>query len=204
MISPRRVLVVGSYPPIPLPAAGATVAAVRRAWADGHEVTVVSPRVSAAHLAVPVVGILAGRRLSNLRRHTSATRAVVVLEPGVPVPIRARTTVLRNLVQWLTVQGMLRSFAGFEHVTLVRVGELGIPTRIEGRLVSAVSEVLDHLDAPGATETAGHLVGPVTPLGPVEVPPRERPRQLAGAAVRRLLGRHAGPLRRRLRAVLRR
>jgi hypothetical protein len=42
------------------------MAAVQRAWADGDEVTVASPRLSAAHLAVPVVGLLAGRRLGNL------------------------------------------------------------------------------------------------------------------------------------------
>ena len=37
-------LVVGSYPPVPGPPAAATVAAVRRAWAAGREVVVVSPR----------------------------------------------------------------------------------------------------------------------------------------------------------------
>jgi hypothetical protein len=198
LTAPRRVLIVGSYPPIPLPAAAATVAAVRRAWAAGEEVTVVSPRVSAAHLAVPVVGILAGRRLSNLRRHTSATRAVVVVEPGVPVPIMARFTRVGTLVQWLTVRGILRAFGGFEQVTVVRVGPLGIPSRIETLLVGGATAVIDH------PHPANSRPGGITPLGPVEVLPKERPRQLAGLVARRLLGRRAEVVRARLGAVLRR
>jgi hypothetical protein len=189
----RRILVVGTYPPIPLPAAAATVAAVRQAWADGDEATVVSPRVSAAHLAVPVVGILAGRRLANLRRHAAATRAVLVAEPGVPLPsgygpiARAR--------QWETVRQLERAFAGFDHVTVVRTGTLDIAGPIEARLLRAATEVVDHA-GDGPRPPLG-----VTPLGPVEVPPRERPRQITTAILRRVLGRYASPLRARVRAA---
>jgi hypothetical protein len=82
-------LVVGSFPPAPGPAAAATVAAVRRAWADGQEVVVVSPRPSAALLVMPVAGVGVGPALSKWRRPSGATGSgagcddvVVCMEPG--------------------------------------------------------------------------------------------------------------------------
>lgn len=189
MRSGRQVLVVGSYPPIPIPAAAATLDAVRRAWAAGDEVTVVSPRVSAAHLSVPVVGVLAGRRLGNLRRHTGASHAVVVMERGFPIPATAGRGVAIRVVQWQTVHGMLQAFAGFEHVTLVRVGSLDVGGRAQRRLTQAATEVIDQ------EVGFGTGAGGVTALGPVETLPRERPRQIAGMVGRRLLGRHAGRFR---------
>ena len=65
-------LVVGSYPPAPGPAAVATVAAVRRAWADGFEVVVASPRPSAAQLVIPVAGAAVGRALARLQSPSRA------------------------------------------------------------------------------------------------------------------------------------
>ncbi len=206
-MSGTKVLVVGSYPPIPLPAAAASVAAVQGAWAAGDEVTVVSPRLSAAHLAVPVAGIFAGRRLANLRRHTSATRAVLVLEPDMPVPGTSggqgsRRGLETRLIQWLTVRGMVWAFRGFDHVTLVRVGDLGIPARVEADLLRAASEVLDHVGDESAAAPVLPRPDGVTPLGPPEVLARERPRQLAGLAARQLLGRRAAPVRARLAAAV--
>jgi hypothetical protein len=211
----HRVLVVGSYPPIPRPAAEATVAAVRRAWANGDEVTVVSPRLSAADLAVPVVGLLAGRRLTNLRRHTETSRLVMVLESGVPLPVLRsghpvgppyRNMVARSVdrfLEWLhqslTVEAMRRALGGFEHITFVRVGELAISPSIEARLISRANEVVDH---PISQSLSPEAVG-VTAFGPVEVALRERPRQIAGALARRLLGPYARPLRARAGAIRR-
>lgn len=196
MTAARRILVVGTYPPIPLPAAAATVAAVRRAWGDGDEVTVVSPRVSAAHLAVPVAGILSGRRLANLRRHTGATRVVLVVEPGLPVPATTDGGFSARVRQWETVRQLERAFRGFDHVTVVRVGALDIPGLIESRLLRAANEVIDH-PADGPLPPLG-----VTALGPVEIPLRERPGRIATAVGRRLLGRYAGPLGARVRAAV--
>lgn len=48
-MTPPGVVVYGPYPPTAGPAAGATMAAVRRHLAGGAEVVVVSPRPSAAH-----------------------------------------------------------------------------------------------------------------------------------------------------------
>lgn len=45
----NRVLVVGSYPPVPLPEASATAAAVAAVAAHGGEVEVLAPRPCAAH-----------------------------------------------------------------------------------------------------------------------------------------------------------
>lgn len=165
-------LIVGTYPPIPLPAAAATVAAVKEAWDAGDEVTVVSPRMSAAHLAVAVAGPLAGRRLANVQRHTSTDRLVLVLEPGFPVPAGTRWK------QWATVVGLARSLRRFEHVTVVTAGDLGKP---EHYLASRAGRVVEF-------PVSARLSPGVTPLGPREVLPREFPRYLAGKALRLVRG----------------
>jgi hypothetical protein len=192
------VLIVGSYPPIPVAASAVTVEAVRRAWAAGDAVTVASPRLSAAHLAVPVVGLLAGRRLRNLRAHTSARQLVLVLERGVPVPATGRWGLTARLVQWQTVNGILRASAGFNRVTMIRVGPLDVPAWIEARLLQGADEVVAV-----AGDTALAATG-VTPLGPLEVRLLERPRQIAERVARAALGRYARPIRARIRTVSRR
>lgn len=179
----RPVLIVGSYPPIPLPAAAATVAAVKEAWAAGSPVTVVSPRLSAAHLAVPVAGPLAGRRLANVQRHTSIDRLVFVMEPGFPVPPG------RGWKQWATIFALARSLRRFGEVRVIRAGSLGLPPRLERSLLGAADSVVDF--AVGEPAVAG-----VTPLGPPEVLVRERPRYLAGKGRRLVRGLVRGPRRR--------
>jgi hypothetical protein len=94
------------------------------------------------------------------------------------------------------VRQLERAFRGFDHVTVVRAGLLDIPGPIEARLVRAANEVIDHA-ADGPRPPLG-----VTPLGPLEIPVRERPRRFATAVGRRLLGRYAGPLRARVRAAV--
>lgn len=169
-----RVLIAGTYPPIPRPAAEVTVGAVLDAWAAGYEVTVVSPRLSAAHLAVPIAGPLAGRRLDNVRGHTSARRLVLVAEPGFPVPESGRAA------QMATVAGLVPAMRRFDHVTIVKVGRLGLPAAVERRLLAGAHQVLPR-------EPAGAAAG-VTALGPSEVLPRDRPRYLAGKAARAAVG----------------
>jgi len=170
------VLVVGSYPPVPAPGSAASIAAVRRAWAAGSEVTVVSPRPSAAHLTVPVVGILAGHRLTALRRLTGARALVLVAEPGLPVAAGPR------VVQEVTVRGVLRALGGFERVTVVRVGSLDIPDRLEARLLTAAADVIDEPVPPGRDPR-------VTVVGPPEVSLWERPRWVAERLARAILAR---------------
>jgi hypothetical protein len=196
-VSNHRVLVVGTYPPIPLPAAATTVEVVRRAWAAGEQVTVVSPRPSAAHLVVPVAGVLAGRRLKQLHRRTSADRAVVVLERGFPLPATSGRRLANRLEQWEAVRSLSRAFACFERVTLVRVGPLDVPPRLEAMLAGAGCEVVDH---PGGEP------GPpgVTPLGHQQAGPAKRLTQVALSLARRVLGPLIAPVRTRLRALMRR
>jgi hypothetical protein len=170
-------LVIGTYPPIPRPAAAATVAAVREAWAAGEEVKVVSPRLSAADLAVPVAGPLAGRRLLNVKRHAGADRLVLVAEAGFPVPDGAS-----RAVQWVTVAGLFRAMSRFDQVTLVRAGPLHLPPAIEDQLCDAAMRVVDH-------QVEGEPPAAVTVLGPREVLPGERPRYLAGRVKRAVLSR---------------
>ncbi len=188
-VLPPPVLIVGSYPPIPVAGAPITVREVRRAWAAGDEVTVVSPRLSAAHLAVPVHGVLAGRRLANVRRVAGANRLVLVVEEGFPFSGPAP-------VQLATAALLLRSLRGFRHVRVVRAGPVPLADGIWDRLVAAADEVA--ADEPGPTAPG------VTPIGPPEVERAERPAQVADAAARRLLGSRYPAGRARLGAVRRR
>lgn len=192
-VTRASVLVVGTYPPIPRPAAAASVAEVRRAWAEGLEVTVVSPRLSAAHLTVAIHGMLAGRRLENVRRLTGATRVVLVVEEG--YPFSARSAVLERA----TAEVLARALVRFDQVRVVRVGDLGVSAAAIGRLVAVATEVVDAPGGVADSEVPGYGVVPgVTVLGPPEARPSERPRQLVGAMARRLLGPRAPQVRARL------
>jgi hypothetical protein len=184
----ESLLVVGSYPPVPVAGAEATVAEVRRAWAAGDEVTVVSPRLSAAHLAVPISGPLAGRRLDNVRRHTGARRLVMVVERGFPLPDQP-------LLQIITAASLAPVLRRFDHVRLVRAGGEVHP-RAWALLAAAAGEL--------AEAPAGPTAPGVTPLGPTEVPLSERPRRLAAGVARRVLGSRAPAVRARLGTVRRR
>ena len=177
------VLVVGSYPPIPVAGAPVTVREVRRLWAAGEEVYVVSPRLSAAHLSIPVTGPMAGRRLRVARERCGARRLVLVVEPGYPFagPLSYRL---------LTAASMARAVKEFDHVRLVVAGPVPLPTAAWARFVAGVAEV--DIDQPGPSERG------VTPIGPPEHPLSARPRQLAGMAGRFLLGERWPALRRRL------
>jgi hypothetical protein len=174
----RPVLIVGSYPPIPVAGAPATIREVRRAWAAGQEVTVVSPRLSAAHLAVPIHGVLAGRRLANVRRVTGADHLVMVVEEGFPFPAGPVP------LQMATAAVILRAWRKFRHVRLVRAGSPSLPDQVWGRLVDAADEVVE--EAPGPVQAG------VTPLGPPETTVSERAALIAERAARRALGTH-GP-----------
>lgn len=168
------VLVVGSYPPVPVPGAAATVEEVRRVWAAGDEVTVVAPRLSASHLTVAVHGLLAGRRLANVRRVTGTDRLVLVLEEGYPLPSGPLPH------QMASAAVLIRALRGFARVRLVQVGTAGLHPLTTRLLRRAVGDYAVVAAGPGA---AG-----VTPLGPVEVRLRDRAAGIADRGARRLLG----------------
>lgn len=178
------VLVVGSYPPVPVPGSAASVAEVRRAWAEGNEVVVAAPRLGAAHLTVPVAGVLAGRRLANLGRVTGARRVVLVVEDGFPFSQKAMP------LQVMTAAALMWAFRTFDRVRVVRVSGGGPSPFVWKRLVAAADETDD---VEGGRATPG-----VTPLGPPEQTPRERAKSL----LNRVLGGRGPALRAKLRRLV--
>jgi hypothetical protein len=115
-------MVVGSYPPLPGPATAATLAAVQRAWDEGCEVRMVGYRTGAAPLSVPIVGVLAGRRLEQARRHLACpAQLTLCLQPGVPF---SDVQVSKQLVTAAALAAVMRRFAS---VTVVVTGDLSLP-----------------------------------------------------------------------------
>jgi hypothetical protein len=111
------IVVIGSYPPMPGPATAATLGAVRRAWAEGHNVAMVSYRTGAAPLVVPVTGPLAGWRLEQVRKHFGApARVSLGLQAAVPFSDR------RPWARWATAVGLAVALRRFSEATVV-VGE---------------------------------------------------------------------------------
>lgn len=188
----EALLIVGSYPPIPVAGAAATLSEVRRAWAAGDEVTVVAPRLSAAHLTVPVHGLLAGRRLANVRRVTGTRRLVLVVEDGYPFPTGPPVL---QLATWAVLAPALK---GFRHVRVVRAGAASLAPAVWARLAAAADEIDEA--QPGRTDPG------VTALGPAELTWSDRCGRAADRLVSRVLGPHGrawlGARRRWVRSVL--
>ena len=138
---PPRCLVAGSYPPVPGPAAAATVGAVRRAWAAGLEVLVASPRPSAATYVLATTGRGLARRLGSLGREHGCDQVVLCAEPGWPLPgpVPSRLAGLplgrrarrwaAQLSRWLyerrqasSARALAAALAGYRHAELVVTG----------------------------------------------------------------------------------
>ena len=175
-------IIAGSYPPIPVPAADSTVDAVRRALREGHLVTVVSPRPSAAHYSVPLVGPFSGRRLSRLRRREQAERFVFVVEPGIPFDEPGSSTPFATPRAMLTALSLARAMRHFDQTTVIIAGDTGAPGRAVGIITSAADEVIE--DAREGRSPSG-----VTTRGPLEMRPQDRARRIVRGVARRLLRR---------------
>lgn len=109
-----KVLVAGSYPPVPGRAASASFAEVGRHVARSDDVTVLSPRPSAAHRHGPMTGIGAAATLWLHRRFTGANCLVLCLEMGVPIHVGAGR--LRTRLETMALSLSLRRF---DRVTLL-------------------------------------------------------------------------------------
>jgi hypothetical protein len=177
----QRILVVGSYPPVRTPGTAATLAAVRRTIAAGAQPVVASPRSSAAHYAVAVTGVFAGRRLDNLRRVTGARRLVLCAERDLPLATSGASPVLLRLVQNRTLAEVRRASRGFDHVTVVLGDELDVPASLVAGLRAMADAVVER--EAGAAGDPG-----VTVLGPDDRTTRERLVGLSRKAARRALG----------------
>lgn len=180
-INPQRVLVVGSYPPIPVPAVAATLNAVRRELTAGRSVRVVSPRPSAAHYAVPITGLLAARRLSRVRSLSGCNRLVLCLEPGVPFAADRMPGGLRAIRSVATAVLLVSAMRGFAHATVVVTTDQRMPARAMSWVLRAADEVIED-------KQEGEPPPGVSTLGPNENRPGDRARRIAGRVVRKLVG----------------
>jgi hypothetical protein len=180
------VLIVGSFPPLPTPAASATVAAVRRELGSGRIVVTASPRASAAAHVLPVTGPLGAWRLEQARRRFAATNLILSVEPGWPLPpgtfavlrrfARATLLVSEPTPAVLGVVRRLRHAAaevvlghessGPEAVAALAFAAPGLPLRVE------------HYASLGRPVTG------VTPLGPPEPSTSQPARRMLGPGVR--------------------
>jgi hypothetical protein len=206
---------------VPGPAAAAAVAAVRRAWAEGQEVVVVSPRPSAAPFVLKATGTRGiAREVARLGRRHSCDRLVLCLEPGWPLRGRARKAGTRALA------AALASFRHAEVVVTAGSGEAWTDLAPSWRaaelaplwgaveMVTAGSEqAAASLRAAGAAAVrlcdpyeGAHLrpfpLGAVSPLEHGELLVRVRVRRLLGALARQLLGSREPALRAYLRRPL--
>ena len=135
------VLVVGSYPPVPGPAAAATLDAVRRAYAAGEDVVVVAPRHGAAHRTMRVAGPHAGSLLDRLRRESEASHLVLCAEAGLPIPLVGKLVADRGR-QAQTVAGVAEAMARFDVVSLVVTGDLEVAPEVLAPLWPHVDEII--------------------------------------------------------------
>jgi hypothetical protein len=184
-----RVLVAGSYPPIPRPAARSTVNAVLKQLALGHQTIVVSPRASAAHYAVPIVGPLAGRRLDHVRLVSGTTRLVLCIEAGLPFSDGSKAGSAGDLANRLTANEIVRAMRRFDHTTLVITSSSAGPHRELALLRAAADEVDEDLQPAPNGETPSLL-------GPPE-PELDRALRRASQAARIVLGSRWEPIRAR-------
>lgn len=206
------VLVVGSFPPVAGPASEASLAAVRRSWADGDDVVTASLRPGAADLVARVAGPAAGwclrraqaaaGRPSKLVLGLTRTQFGLVTDPG---RRRAWHRLVDPAAVAASVFGLTRALDRFDHVTVLLSGPLGLPAPLRRSLWRHVDVVV--VDVPGGAMAQGegvpaakvqtveayrasHPTSGVTLLGPREVLPRDVPLVLVGVLGRRLLGEH--------------
>jgi hypothetical protein len=204
VVSARRCLVVGSYPPVPGLPAAATVAAVQRAWAGGAEVVVASPRPSAAAHVLLRHGPALGRELAALRQALGCDDVVVCMEPGWPLTAtgvvqsgrttealagallgahRAELVITGAPAEWAAALPALAPV--WPAVTVVTTSSEALAAAVEAAIPVAGIRPPVRALAPGtAPDRAG-----VGPLEPGELRCATRARRLAGRVARRALGR---------------
>lgn len=141
-----RVVIYGEYPPLPGPAAEATLASVRARLAGGADVVVVSPRPSAAHHHADLATVGGAALLARL---APGAELEIALDPAVLADRGGRGAPAQAL--------LAAAVAGARHST-VHLGPLGGPTgrgRVRLVLGRADSVVVASASDADALERAG-------------------------------------------------
>lgn len=185
----REAVVFGPYPPIPGPAAEATLADVRRLLAEGSDVQVISPERSAAHDDADL------RRPAGVvrfaRRAVGADRLVLHLDADLLTSKANRS----ELPARLAMAAALRSS---RHSTVRVPGGVSLSTAWS-RTLAAADELLvgDRLEADGAAAApAEHAPSSAVPPEPHEawnLPPEPTREELEAEIRRRATERRSGP-----------
>jgi hypothetical protein len=193
-------VVVGSYPPVPGPAAAATLAAVRAAWTAGDDVLVVSPRATAADRRAHLRGWWAAAALARLSRRRQ--HLVLVAEPGMPFGAEADRRAAAALARvartgygsfdlWLVdparlpVSPLARLWPAADRVVVATETDRDAAVSHLGVAVSRIA--IDPTARPLPSRAELPAAG-VTPFGPVDWTGREQPRRVASVVIRRILG----------------
>lgn len=137
-----RWLIVGPYPPEQGSGPAAAAAAVSERLAAGDTVHAVSPRPSAAHAHLPLVGVRAMWGLAQLARREGADGLWLRVEPG--ILLQPTTDRRRALLERLALAALLRRF----RTSVLDVGDVGLlPGGRAGRPVfAAATELVAHTD----------------------------------------------------------
>lgn len=161
---------MGSFPPLPSPAAAATVATVRRELESGRTVVTASPRPSAASLVLRLTGPLGAWRLELVRRRCAAASLVLSVEPGWPLPPAIFVVLHRfadvSLLVSEPTPAVLRVVRRLRHVAgeVVLAGQADRPEVVAAVALAVPGVPLRVVDVP----LLGTPVVGVTPLGPRE------------------------------------
>ena len=115
-----------------------TLQMVRMLVAEGHEVTVVSPRPSAAHLDAALAGAASPRAVRKVLRSTGATELVFCISPGMPF---TRAKGISQQVLAIRLAAALRACPALERVRLVMAQEPGVTARVLRHLWAVADEV---------------------------------------------------------------
>jgi hypothetical protein len=196
------VLLVGSFPPVGGPASAASIAALRRAWAEGDEVVTASLRAGTGDLVARVAGPLAGWRLERARRAAGRPpRLILGLScgqfgldlpqssldesgpSGDPVQEGVGTSVRRVAgvgVAALSVAGLVVSLGRFEQVTVLLTGPLGLPRPLRRLLWRPVDTVVVEAGGEGAAIAEGVPADRLRSVEPYQGPSRQAGVSLLG------------------------
>lgn len=138
-MTPRRVLVAGSYPPVPLPEARATAAAVAALAAQGTDVEVLAPRPSAAHHTASFHSWRGALALARLAR--SFDVVVLRVEAGFPLASQSsrwrRTSGLMGL--GLALRSAKTSVVHVEDLAVVPPAFRGAAARVLWKAAGSVT-----------------------------------------------------------------